>query len=57
MLQGRPEPFDHAVTAPRAFAVDTDHDLRVCQHIVPSAAGELRALDALLSVKRRSEPD
>ncbi len=57
ILQRPPQTLDHAVINPAAFAVHANLDLRIAQYVDPVAAGKLAALDALLSVKRRSEPD
>ena len=57
ILQGSPQTLNHAVVASRAFSIHADLDLRVSQHVDPTATGELRSLDALLSVKQRSELD
>ena len=57
VLQGSPQTLDPAVVDPPPFAVHADLDLCLGQHVDPSTAGELAALDALLSVKRRFGSD
>ena len=44
ILQRPPEPFDHAVVAPRAFTVHADLDLCISEHVDPSITGKLAAL-------------
>ena len=57
VFQRPPQTLDHAVVDPAPFAIHADLDLCVGQHVDPVATGELTALDALLSVKPRFEPD
>src|SRR4051794_15188127 len=49
----QPEPLDEDVVPPGASAVHADGDPGLEQHVGEVVAGELRALDALLCVKRR----
>lgn len=49
-----PEPLDEDIVPPRALAVHRDGDLRLLQHGGEVDGGELRTLDALQFVKRRS---
>lgn len=57
LLQAPPQPFDADVV--EVAAPPIHRDARACrgQRRDPRRSGELRSLDALLSVKRRSEPD
>ena len=57
VLQRPPEALNHSIVDPAPLTVHADLDLRITQNLDPIATGELTALDALLSVKRRSEPD
>ena len=57
ILQGAPQPFNHTIVAPCTFSAHADLNLCVRQYVDPSTAGKLGALDALQSVKQRSEPD
>jgi len=65
-----PQTLDEDVVAPSPLAIDyrqgiarqcperhADFDLSGGQHLDEVGRGKLTALDALLSVKRRSEPD
>jgi hypothetical protein len=49
-----PEPLDEDVVPPRTLAIHRDGDFRLLQHRREVHRGELRTLDALLFVKRRS---
>jgi len=49
-----PEPLDEDVVPPRTLAIHRDGDFRLLRHRREVHRGELRALDALLFVKRRS---
>ncbi len=49
--------LDDDVVAPSPLAIHADFDLSGGQHLDEVGRGQLTALDALLSVKRRSEPD
>lgn len=44
ILQGPPQPLNHLVVDPAAFAVHADFDLCIAQHLNPKGAGELAAL-------------
>ena len=49
-----PKPFDEDIVPPRALAIHRDGNLSFLQHGGEVDGGELRSLDALLFVKRRS---
>ncbi len=49
-----PEPLDEDIVPPRALAIHRDGDFRLLQHGGEVNGRELRSLDALLFVKRRS---
>lgn len=49
-----PKPFDEDIVPPRALAVHRDRNLSFLQHRREVDGCELRSLDALLFVKRRS---
>ena len=57
IFDAAPQPLHEDVVTPRALAVHADLDVRVLQHLDEVDRGELRPLEALLSVKQRSEPD
>ena len=52
ILDRLPDSLDEDVVAPRALAIHADRDLVGAQHAGECFAGELTALDALLSVKQ-----
>ncbi len=57
LFQGPPEPFDEDVVHAAAPAIHRDSHAGLGQCGDPGRSGELRPLDALLRVKRRSGTD
>jgi hypothetical protein len=57
VFDGSPEALHEDVVAPRPFAIHADLDLPARQDLDEVGQCELATLNALLSVKRRSEPD
>ena len=57
VFQGAPQPLSEDIVEEPAFPIHRDPHPGTPQPIRPSEGRELGSLDALLSVKRRSEPD
>ena len=57
VFQGSPQPLDEDVVEEAAFPIHRDAHAGSAEPVGPGEGRELAALDALLRVKRRFEPD